>query len=209
MKQKLVGVLVIGAILATVAGVSYHRLNEAAANVSSPVIKPAVVRTAPLELASRPKIESFYGFIEAASRVDMAFQIPGRLAKIGTNTARPLRENDLVEKDEIIATLELDRYEARLRQAEARIAIAKAAMAASQARVDEAQAQFDDAAREFANVKALFERGASSRNQFEKAKLAKQRAQAMLDAAQAGLEADKAASTETLRPVVRHPVFCS
>jgi len=192
MKQKLIGIVIIGAILATVAGVSYHRATEAAANVPSPVIRPAVVRTAPLMLTSRPKIESFYGFIEAAARVEMAFQIPGRLKQIGPTPDRVLKENQVVEKGEIIATLELDRYEAQLRQAEARINIAKAGMAAAQAGVDQAQAQFDDADREYRKIKSLFERKVVSDNEYDKARLARQRATALLDAAKAQLEAEKA-----------------
>src|SRR5688500_3205595 len=86
--------------------VAAFRAADAHEKTPPPVVRPAVVRAAPIKEHAYSMTESFHGLIEANVRVDMAFQIAGRLSQLGAAKDQPLKENDTVEPGQVLATLE-------------------------------------------------------------------------------------------------------
>ncbi|MEX2215573.1 MAG: efflux RND transporter periplasmic adaptor subunit [Phycisphaeraceae bacterium] len=185
MGKKLIflAVLVVG--LGAVVAVGYQRARTTAANQSVPVIKPEVVRAAPLELRSHATTEIFYGRIVANAELNMAFQIAGRLWSIGPDKDTLLKENDVLRKGDIIARLEPDRFKALVDQASAQTEEAHAEMAAADAVVKQAQAAADDALRSFRIQEELREKKAGLQREFDAAKLNLDVTNAQLEAASA------------------------
>src|ERR1700733_5608183 len=66
------------------------------------------VKTMVVAAGDRPTVRSFPGRVEASKMVDLAFQVPGLLAKI------PVKEGERVSKGALIAQLRQDEFQARL-----------------------------------------------------------------------------------------------
>lgn len=184
--------LILALFFLGVAGVGWLTLQRASAareQVAPPVVKPGVVRCAPLVERSYVMTESFYGLIEPRARVDMAFQIPGRISQLGTGSKDTLRENDCVTKGQVLAMLEPLRYEAAQAQAKAKMEEAKAAMSAAQAVINDATARLDNAKKELATYKSLVEKGAGNQRELEKADMAVKLYEAQLEGAKAQMSA--------------------
>jgi len=102
-------------------------------------------------------IRSFPGKVEASRRVELAFQVPGLLVKL------PVKEGQQVAKDEVIAELRQDEFQARLKSLQGQLDQARAALAALRAgeRPEERlrrEAQVRAANARLANAKAELER---------------------------------------------------
>jgi multidrug resistance efflux pump len=151
------------------------------------------VRCLPLNVQSYPLTESFHGLLEAQARIDLSYQIPGRLQQLGPSRDQRLRENDCVTAGQIVAMLEPQRYEAAVRQAEARMEQAKAASAQAYAMMQDAQARLEDAERELARMRQLLATSAAPQREVDKAELAVRLAQAQLEREQAQIAAAAAA----------------
>ncbi len=185
MKARLIIILVAVVLLGAIVGVGALRAKQAADQQPIAVLKPAAVHVAPLREIEFEVTESFHGLIEANVRIDMAFQITGRLASLSADPPRILRENDVVKKDEVIATLDAARYQAAVRQAEAQQEQGKAAMAEAEAQVASAEAELDDARKNFTSVKDLFEDGTAKQRELDMAELRVRVAVAMVSRAKA------------------------
>ena len=185
---KLVVAVVTVVALGAVAMVGYRRSKEAQQNVVVPVIKPQVVRTAPLQTVSYTVTESFYGRISANAELNMSFQIVGRLATLGRHEDQVLKENELVQKGDLIATLELARFEAAEAQARAMQKESDAERSAADAQVQQLVAQFEDADREYKRQLELQGQKAAVQREVDRAHTAMRVAKAQLDAANARLQ---------------------
>lgn len=186
MKSRLAIFAVFFALLSGVYAVAVYRAqNMSGVEVGPPVIKPAVVRCEPLEYRTYRATESFWGLVEANTRVDMAFQIAGRVSVLGRSSFEPLVENQSIKKGEQIARLEPLRYEAAVEQARARIQEAKAAMNSAHAVVAQAKARHEDAVRELERMKRLTSQNAANQRELEKAQLALDLAVAEVDNSEA------------------------
>ncbi len=192
MKSRLLIILVFVSLLGGLYAVAALRARQAKELETPPIIKPAVVRCAPLEERQYEAKESFWGLIQAHARVDMAFQITGRVAQLGAARDEPLVENQRIRKGDEIARLEPERYQAAVDQARAEIKGAKASMNSAQALADHAQAKLEDAEYELDRFKQLAQGQAANVREVEKAELAVKLAIADKDGAEANLASSEA-----------------
>jgi RND family efflux transporter MFP subunit len=125
-----------------------------------------------------PRMRSFPGKVEASKKVELAFQVPGRLDKL------PIREGQRVATGDVIGQLRPDEFEARLKALQGQLDQARTALRALQAgerpeqllRLD---AQVRAAESKLANARAEFDRnarlrpsGAVSREEFDRSETA-------------------------------------
>jgi HlyD family secretion protein len=179
--------------LAGVGLIAFFRSAKAEEQAGIPVIRPAVVRAEALEVRSYKITESFHGIIQANARIDLGFQIPGRVSQLGATRESQLRENDAVESGQVLAMLEPLRYQAAVDAAEAQIEAAKAGVDAAQALVNEAQAKYDGAKKEADRYRELFQKKAASAMELDRAETAEKSAEAVLSGMKAGLASATAA----------------
>jgi RND family efflux transporter MFP subunit len=187
MKARITILTVFLLVAALVAGLATLQRTEAKSRVEARAIKPAVVRTETLACENYQVVESFYGLIEPKSRVNLAFQIRGRLSQLGESREAILRENVQVKPGQVLALLEPDRYKAAVEQSEAQMEEAKAAMSTARASIDEAQARLDDAKMDQERIERLRQSNAVGERDVEKAQVTTRLAQAHYDAALAKL----------------------
>lgn len=191
-KVRLLVILVFAAALLGVAGAATLRVRQTRAEAVVPVIKPAVVRAEPLQTQNYAVREAFYGLIEANARVEMAFQIAGRITQLGPTPTQKLVENDTVTTGQVLAMVEPERYDAAHKAALAKASEAKAAADMVRATVEQAQARLGDARLELERAVKLAAGGAAHKREVEKAELAVKLASAELDSATAQLAAAQA-----------------
>lgn len=150
-----------------------------------PHVEPAVVRCVPLRTRKYTMTESFYGLLEAKSKLDMSFQIAGQIVQLGPDKDKPLREDDVVEEGQIIAMLDPARYEAAVEQSKAQMHEAQAMIAAADAEIADAEAWREDAGRELERIRKLHAAGSAHQREVDKADLQLKVNQAKLDSAKA------------------------
>ena len=85
------------------------------------------VKTMVVATGNTPQLRSFPGTVEAAKSVDLAFQVPGLLIQ------EPGREGQRVAKDQTIAQLRQDEFQARLTAAQSQLDQASASLSALKA----------------------------------------------------------------------------
>lgn len=185
MKARLGIVFLFVVFVGLIGLIAYYRAEQRRAHVVPAVIKPAVVRCATLQPRTFQLTESFYGTVEANVRIDMAFQITGRVVQLGRSDTETLVENEAVEKGQIVARLEPDRYEAAVGQAKAGMDRAKAAMARAEAGLADTEATLADAESNLKRMRELAARSVGAKRDLEKAELAWKRAKAALAASEA------------------------
>jgi len=166
-----------------VAMIGLQRAKENKTEQVVPAIKPEVVRCAALEVRPRTVTESFHGRVYPNAELSMAFQIQGRLAQLGSVEGRVLRENDTVQKGDLIAMLEPARFKAAVAQAEAMKKEAAAEMSAADGAVTQSKAVVEDAEREYSRQLDLFKREASKQRDVDRAETALKVAKAQEDVA--------------------------
>jgi RND family efflux transporter MFP subunit len=147
---------------------------------------------------------SFPGKVEASKKVELAFQVPGLLIKL------PVKEGQRVTKDEVIAQLRQDEFQARLKALEGQLDQARAAMRGLQAgerpeQIQRLDAQVRAAEAKMANARAEFDRntrlvgsGAVAREEFERSQTAYRVAQEEVQAARQAREKGTIAREEDL-----------
>ncbi len=92
---------------------------------SADVVRP--VKTLVVTAGDDTHVRSFPGQIEASKRVELAFQVPGLLVKL------PVKEGQKVAKDEVIAELRKDEFQARLKSLQGQLDQARASLTALRA----------------------------------------------------------------------------
>jgi RND family efflux transporter MFP subunit len=185
MGYKIVSLSVFLTLCGIVAMVGYQRAKENKADQVVPVIKPEVVRCAPLEMRPFTVTESFHGRIFANAELNMSFQIQGRLSQLGATPERRLRENDMVQKGDLIAMLEPARFKAAVDQASAQKNEAAAEMEAATGAMTQATAVTDDAQREYDRQLDLLKKDAAKQRDIDRAETALKVARAQFDVAKA------------------------
>lgn len=141
LKSRIIIISVFVGCLSIIAVVAFVRAKQLKEVTTPPVIRPAVVRCDKLERREYTMTESFYGLVEANATIDMAFQITGRLTKLGKVDDRPLKEGDIVRQGTELAHLEPLRYKAAAQQAKAEEDAANARLRIAQADFNQAKAQ--------------------------------------------------------------------
>src|SRR5262245_49259466 len=119
------------------------------------LIRP--VKTIIVTAGGENRTRAFTGKVEASKRVELAFQVPGLLVEL------PAREGERVTKDELIAQLRSDEFQARLTTLQGQLDRARAALRALQAgerpeQVLRLEAQVRAAEARLANSRIEFER---------------------------------------------------
>jgi membrane fusion protein, multidrug efflux system len=147
------------------------------------------VKTMVVTAGGEPRVRTFPGKVEAAKRVELAFQVPGSLVKL------PIKEGQRVSKGEVIAQLRQDEFEARLKALQGQLDQARAALRALQsgerpeqilrldAQVRAAEAKMANARSEFDRNQRLLRSQAVSREQFDQSQTAYRIARQEYDAA--------------------------
>lgn len=126
------------------------------------------------------------GRIEAV-QVDVSSLIAGRIASI------EVREGDLVDEGEKLATIDAEALTAQLAQSEAEVAAGEARAAAATASIKQAEAQLALAREELARAETLADRGTSSQQQLDARRTDAEVSEANVAAAQATLHASNSA----------------
>ncbi len=124
--------------------------------------------------ASTGKIEnvlSFTGNIEPWRRLNILPEVGGKIEHIYVEIG------DRVKEGTVLAELDRETFELRLKQAEAGLAVAKSA--------------YEDAKRNYQRAEELWKSGSMSQQQFEKIQLAYNSAKSQLQQAEAGLDLAK------------------
>jgi RND family efflux transporter MFP subunit len=172
------------------------------ASTHSDVVRP--VKTAVVTAGDEPHVRSFPGKVEASKKVELAFQVPGLLVKL------PVKEGQKVAKDELIAQLRQDEFQARLKTLQGQLDQARAALRALQAgerpeqrlrleaQVRAAEAKLANARTEFDRTARLVQSGAVAREEHERAETAYRVAQEEHKAARQMLEKGTIAREEDI-----------
>src|SRR5262245_20687653 len=162
------------------------------------------VKTLVVASDSQPSVRSFPGRVEAARSVDLAFQVPGLLIQ------EPGKEGQRVVKDQPIAQLRQEEFQARLIAAESQLAQAQAALSALKAgeRSEEqlrresqlraAEARVENAKTESERYARLLQSSAVSRSDYELAQTTYRVAQEEQQAARQIVEKGAAARQEDI-----------
>lgn len=189
MKQKLAIIAVFGVVLALVALVGLVRAMQSPDLDVVPRVEPAVVRTVMLESGEHVVTESFHGVIEPIVRLEMGFQVAGRVVSFcGGQTS--LLEGTRVNEGEVIAKLDPVRYDrqveaARARREEATSALASASASAVEATaaIAEANAVLMDARSELERLEQMASASVINNREVERSQLAVTQAEAGLSQA--------------------------
>lgn len=202
MKSRIIIIGVFAAMVSLVGAVGILRARWVQEATPVAVVRPVVVRWAPLERRPYVLTESFHGLIQANARVALGFQISGRVLQLGPTPDRVLKESDPVKAGDILARLEPDRYEAAVLQAQAQTEQAKANLAQRQAVLASAQAALADVALELQRRTELLARSAATEREVEKVRILQQVEQARVDGEQAAV-AQASAAYEASRAAER------
>ena len=145
--------------------------------------------------AGSAPVRSFPGRVQAGRgrRVDVSFRVPGTLLEV------PVKTNQSVAKGQVLARLDPRDFETRLAQSSSAVAEARARLAAMQAgdrpediqilesQLAAEQARLREAELDFTRTRNLFDRGAATKDAFERATRAVEVARANTAAATTAL----------------------
>jgi membrane fusion protein, multidrug efflux system len=166
------------------------------------VVRP--VKTMVIAAGGEPRVRMFPGTVEAAKRVELAFQVPGVIVKL------PVKEGQKVAAGEVIAQLRQDEFQSRLTQIQGQLDQARAVLRGLQAgvrpeetirletQVRAAAARLANARTEFGRMEQLVRTNAVSRSAFEVAQTSYKVAQEEHQAAVQILEQGSIAREEDL-----------
>jgi membrane fusion protein, multidrug efflux system len=104
---------------------------------SAPNEEARPVKTMLVAAGDGTSVRSFPGRVEASRTVDLAFQVPGLLAKI------PVKEGERVPKGALIAQLRQDEFQARLQTMQGQLDQAQAQLLAAQSRLANTKVEAD------------------------------------------------------------------
>jgi RND family efflux transporter MFP subunit len=131
------------------------------------------VKTLLVSAANKPTVRSFPGKVEAAKKVEMAFQVPGLVVK------QPGKEGNAVAKGEIIAQLRQDEFQARVKSAQGQLDQARATLKAlesgerseeqlrRESQLRAAEAKLENTRTEFDRYARLLKASAVSRSDYD------------------------------------------
>ncbi len=157
------------------------------------------VRVQKPDRLNRPLLVPASGTVEAAQTVDLAFQIPGRVAQVR------VEEGQVVRKGQLIAELDSADYQFGLRASEGQAGIAQAGFDKAQTgtrmeELEQARAGYDRAENEYQRYKKLYERKSMAPVDFAKVEAAYRAAKAQYEMAQNGARTeDRAAASSAVK----------
>jgi RND family efflux transporter MFP subunit len=166
------------------------------------VVRP--VRTMVVTAGENTSTRIFPGKVDAAKRVELAFQVPGLLVKLSA------REGQMVAKGDVIAQLREDEFQARLKSLQGQLDQARAALQAlmagdrpeerlrREADVRAAESRLTNAKLEFDRSSRLIASRAISQSDFDRSQSAYQVAQEDLKSARQLLEIGSIARVEDI-----------
>jgi RND family efflux transporter MFP subunit len=188
-----------------------------AAGCAQPTAAPPVesvrpVKTTIVTAGGEVRERLLSGTVDAARRVELAFQVPGVLARL------PIREGQTVAKGELIAQLRQDEFATQVKARQSQLDQARAALAALragdrpeqrrrvEAQVRATQARLANARTELTRFTQLLQSGAVSRQEFDTARTAylvaqeeNESARQLLEKGATGREEDIAAAEAEVR----------
>ncbi len=180
--------------------------------MTAPIVRPA--RTITLSRAGDAPVRTFPGRVQSARgrRADVSFRVPGTIVEL------PVVTNQIVSQGQLLARLDSRDFETRLAQATSAAAEARARLAAMQAgdrpediRILESQlaaeqARLTEAERDYTSNKNLFDRGAATRIDLDRATRAVEVARAGVasatDALKRGQAGARAEDVEAQRALI-------
>ncbi|RJR38713.1 MAG: HlyD family secretion protein [Desulfobacteraceae bacterium] len=197
-RKRRIGLLAAGVVFTTVLGVILYL------SVSSRT-KPSQFRLARVERGPIVSTVSSTGTLSAVITVQVGSQVSGQIKALFVDF------NSEVKEGQLIARIDSEPFETRVRQAEAELAVSKsnvaiqrasverartdlenarASCAAAKAQVEKAKAVLSEAKRNFDRREALIRQNAISKSQMDEATALHDQAIAQLDSAQAQERAD-------------------
>ncbi len=184
-QQTSIFVLALGGVLATTA------CQKAA---TAPAQLPAVrmISVGATTADTGDDVLRFSGVLEPYRRVDLAFRVGGYVGSIrqergSDGRVRALEPGDTVRRGELLATLRLTDYRARVEQSSGVLAEAHAAEDGARAQLAQATAQGEQARRDWERAQILFKAEALTKPDFDAAKAKYETSTAQVDAAKAAI----------------------
>src|SRR5215467_5685116 len=165
---------------------------------------PRPVKTLIVAAGDKPTTRFFPGTVEAAKKVDLAFQVPGLVVR------QPGKEGNTVAKGEMIARLRQDEFEARLKSAQGQLDQARATLKAlesgerseeqlrRESQLRAAEAKLENTKIEFDRYARLLQSSAVSRSDYDLAQTNYRVAQEEEQAARQIVEKGAAARKEDI-----------
>lgn len=154
-------------------------------------------KTAPVVRGHLLNTVTATGTLEALNTVEVGAEISGQVETIHVDF------NDTVKKDELLAELDREQYEAALGEAKARVQVAEASVTQALATVDEANKSVE-------RTRELAGKGLSSQKELETAEATAMRARAALDSARANAALARAsrdaARSRLEKTTIRSPI---
>ncbi|MGP1275218.1 MAG: efflux RND transporter periplasmic adaptor subunit [Caulobacterales bacterium] len=139
------------------------------------------VETAPIEARDLSRQVASTGAIAPLITVEVGSQLSGQILELAADF------NDEVESGQILARLDPQTFETRVREARASLEVAQSQVSVSQANLTRARSEAREAERAFERARELVERGTYSQVQFDTAETARDSAQAGVLVAEANL----------------------
>lgn len=143
--------------------------------------QPIVIRCMKVKPQPHVLTEVFYGFIEPIASVEVAFEVSGRIDRLGESWSSARLQGTRVVAGDVLAAIEPSRYVAAFNRATAQVDLAQAEVAAAESRVANARAVRDDAAADLNRMRQVFQNSAASINEVHKSELALEIAQMQHD----------------------------
>lgn len=144
------------------------------------------IETAAIESRDLSRRVASTGSIAPLITVEVGSQLSGQILELMADF------NDEVEAGQIIARIDPQTFETRVREAQASLEVAQAQVAVSQANLTRARSELREAERAFERARELVERGTFSRVQFDTAETARDSARAAVQVAEANLRNSRA-----------------
>lgn len=200
-------VLILAALAAGAAALWWFGLRDASGTGGGELL----VETAALEQRDLERVVASSGPIAPLITVEVGSQLSGQILELTADF------NDQVSAGDILARLDPQTFQTRVREAEAALEVARAQVSVAEANVQRARAELAAAERAFERAESLRERGTFSEAQYDAAQTAYENARAGLAVAnanlrnaQAGLQQREAtlnsANVDLERTFIRAPI---
>jgi len=189
----LVAILLLSAL--AIAGALYMmdkaqaRQKPGGTEVEAPVIDVDVYTLARVDV---PRVIQVRGAVAAVAEVTVVGEVPGVVTERAVDEGGQVRAGDvLLRIDETFHRLSVDRAVADLDQVEARLREAESAVEQARAQLNSVRATRDNMSREFERISELLKTGDAAKLEYDRARTARERAEADWTAAGAALRRAK------------------
>ncbi len=167
---------VVGLVIVAVAAGAYYFSGEEKSDVQFTLVKEKIER------GNIRKIVTASGTINPVVKVEVGSQVSGQIIELQKDF------NDTVQEGELIAKIDPQKFEMRVKQQEADLRIAESQVLQQRATLKSELANFDNAKRQYERQSELQKEGIASEASFDNAELAYQLATQRLEITKAQLE---------------------